>query len=97
MGVIKLTNGRVTGGDTVLSHFGSHSQIGDEFSAYIQTERHSPGTAPLFGLDELEIEIVGSSKGRTAACTGTVRQLPGVTLSVTLVRIDEPHPATQRT
>jgi hypothetical protein len=88
MGVITLADGHVSGGDTVLSYFGTYSQAGDAFTAHINTERHSPGAVPLFGLDVLEIELVGTSKGRTAAGKGTVKQLPGVALSITLVRIE---------
>lgn len=88
VGVVELTNGRVRGGDTVLDYFGSYTQTGDAFYAHIQTQRHSPGEVPLFGIDDLDIEFVGTSKERTAAGAGTVKQLPGVALNITLVRIE---------
>jgi len=88
MGVIELKAGRVTGGDAVLSYFGSYTQDGDQSSATIRTERHSQGNVALFGLDEIDISLSGTSRGRTGSGTGRVMQVPEVLFKVTLVRID---------
>ncbi|QUS40705.1 hypothetical protein RPMA_19110 [Tardiphaga alba] len=88
MGVIELKAGRITGGDTGLSYFGTYTQDQDQFTATIRTERHSPGGIALFGLDEINITLAGKFKDRTGSGTGRVKQVPDVIFNVTLVRID---------
>src|SRR3982074_1519694 len=50
IGVIELNDGKVTGGDTVLAYTGSYVADGDKFTAFIATERHTPGQPSVFGL-----------------------------------------------
>jgi hypothetical protein len=45
-GVIELNDGKVTGGDTALAYTGSYVVDGDNFTAFIATERHTPGQPP---------------------------------------------------
>lgn len=86
-GVVVLTDGKVSGGDTVLSYTGHCEQMGDQFKATIATKRHSAGQPSIFGIDDVDIALVGrSNEGPTASCAGTVKQAPGVTLEATLVR-----------
>lgn len=89
MGVIELNAGRLTGGDTIISYFGTYSQDGDRFTASIRTERHSSGHAALFGHDNVDISVTGTSKDSTGAGTGHVKQLPGAIFQVVLVRMPE--------
>jgi hypothetical protein len=74
----------------VLTYTGHYDQIGDEFKATIATERHSPGQLSVFGIDNVDIALVGrSNEGPTASCAGTVKQAPGVDFEVTLVRMPD--------
>ncbi|WP_249225278.1 hypothetical protein [Tardiphaga alba] len=87
MGVITLDGGRLTGSDASISYRGSYIQEGDAFTADIQTSRHADGPPSIFGIDELDIQVVGTSKARTASCRGTVKQRPNIPFEVVLVRI----------
>jgi hypothetical protein len=89
MGVITLADGKLTGGDTVIAYSGSYVQQGDAFTATIATRRHSEGHSGIFGIDEVEIEMVGTSKTTTASCKGRVKQRPEVPFEVVLVRIND--------
>lgn len=86
-GLIELSEGRLGGGDTVLSYFGTFAQDGRAFHGIISTGRHSSGPVPLFGLDRFDAEIVGTSQGETCIGTTTVEQLPGKVFSLTMTRI----------
>lgn len=92
-GVIELNDGKVTGGDTVLAYNGSYVLDGDEFTAFIATQRHTPGQPSVFGIgmDVIELTLIGKSTPTTASCTGTAKQAPGLTFEATLIRIaDQP-------
>ncbi len=88
VGVVELTNERLSGRDTVIEYSGILTQIGDSFKATISTRRHSPGQPGMLGIDELDVEFEGTSARSTAICTGRVLQLPQVPLEVVLVRIE---------
>lgn len=76
--VVMLEDGKITGGDTVIAYKGSCSQAGDEFSADISTNRHTPGQSSVFGIDNVDITLVGKSTRTMASCRGTSRQAPGI-------------------
>lgn len=87
-GVVALTHGKISGGDTVLSYTGHYEQTGDQFRAVVATERHSQGQPSVFGIDNVDIALIGrSNEGPTASCAGTVKQAPDVIFEVTLVRM----------
>ena len=92
-GIVELKDGKVTGGDTVLAYTGSYVEDGDAFTALIATERHSPGHPSVFGIDNVELTLSGNSSATTtASCTGTVKQVPGMTFEAVLIRIaDQPR------
>jgi hypothetical protein len=88
MGIITLADGHLSGGDTVIAYSGSYVQTGDAFTATIATRRHAEGQPAIFGIDEVEIDLVGTSKTTTASCRGVVKQRPGVPFEVVLVRME---------
>lgn len=88
MGVIMLADGVLEGRDGVIAYTGSYVQQGDAFTAKVATRRHTEGRPAIFGIDEMDIELTGTSKVTTAACRGIVRQQPGVPLEVILLRMD---------
>jgi hypothetical protein len=93
-GVIELNDGKVTGGDTVLAYTGSYVVDGDKFTAFIATERHTPGQPSVFGIgiDDVNLTLTGTSTPTTASCTGAAKQAPGLTFEATLIRIaDQPR------
>ena len=88
-GVIELNDGNVTGGDTVLAYTGSYVVDGDEFTAFITTERHTPGQPSVFGIgiDDVNLTVTGKATPTTASCTGIAKQAPGLTFEAVLVRM----------
>ena len=86
-GVVMLKDGKITGGDTVLAYAGSYSQAGDDFTVDISTERHSPGQLSVFGIDKVDLTLMGKSTGITASCRGTTRQEPGMAFEAIIIRI----------
>jgi hypothetical protein len=88
MGVITLSDGVLAGGDNVIAYSGRYMQHGDAFTATVATRRHAEGRASIFGLDEVDIELAGTSKTNTAACRGTVKQRPGMPFEVVLLRME---------
>lgn len=63
-GVVLLKDGLITGGDTVLAYTGSYNQDGDTFTVDIATRRHTPGQLSVFGIDNVDLTLVGKSSGR---------------------------------
>jgi hypothetical protein len=91
-GIVELNDGKVTGGDTVLAYTGSYVEDGDAFTALIATCRHTPGQPSVFGIDidNVDLTITGNSSATTtASCTGTVKQIAGMTFEAVLIRISD--------
>jgi len=91
-GILLLTNGKITGGDSVLTYSGSYQVDEDRFTAVVSTKRHAAGQPTLFGIDEVQIEVVGKSTGTTASCTGAAKQAPDLPFQATLIRVQTPSP-----
>jgi hypothetical protein len=90
-GVIKLNDGKVTGGDTGLAYIGSYVVEGENFTALIATERHTPGQPSIFGIgiDDVDLTVTGKATPTTASCAGTVKQAPGLAFEAVLVRMSD--------
>ena len=90
-GSLELGDGKVTGGDTVISYSGSYSEDGDRFTAAISTRRHAPGQPSLFGagIDNVDLTVTGQSKAKWIVCSGTVKQVPGLTIEASFVRLPD--------
>jgi hypothetical protein len=89
MGIIELNNGKVTGRGTVLAFTGSYVTDGDKFTAFIATERHTPGYPSAFGIgiDDVNLTLTGKSTPTTASCTGAAEQAPGLAFEAVLVHM----------
>jgi hypothetical protein len=84
-GIVVLNDGKLIGGDTVLAYTGTYFQNGYSFLASVKTRRHAPGQPSVFGIDDLDLTLIGKSTPTTASCTGTARQAPDLTFVATLV------------
>ena len=82
-----LNDGKITGGDGGLAYTGTYFQNGDRFSAVITTSRHAPGQPSIFGIDNVDLTLTGTSAPTTASCIGTAKQAPDLTFEATLVRM----------
>jgi len=94
-GIVRLANGAITGGDSVLSYSGRYEVDQDRFTATLFTTRHTAGHASLFGVDDLELKLEGQSKGITASCSGIAMQAPDLPLQATLIRVQHSAPTNQ--
>jgi hypothetical protein len=89
-GIVRLANGEISGGDSVLSYSGRYQIDEDRFTATLFTTRHTAGHASLFGVDEVELKLEGQSKGMTASCSGIAAQAPELPFQATLIRVQSP-------
>jgi hypothetical protein len=89
-GILVLANGTISGGDSVLTYSGSYQVDEDRFTALVSTRRHAAGQPTLFGVDELDIEVAGKSRGMTASCVGSAKQAPDLPFQATLIRVQTP-------
>ena len=94
-GIVHFANGRIWGGDSIISYSGSYEVDGDRFTATVTTKRHSAGHDTVFGadIDEVELTLVGTSNGKIANCSGTAPQAPGMAFEATLILSEEQPPA----
>jgi hypothetical protein len=88
-GVVVLTDGEITGQDTVIAYSGFYEQDGDLFTATVRIRRYCEGQPSLFGIDDVELRLRGKSTGKMAVCTGTTEQVPGLVFQATLIRAQE--------
>jgi T3SS negative regulator,GrlR len=86
-GIVVLNDGKISGGDGGFAYAGTYFQNGDRFSAAITMWRHAPGQNSVFGIDDIDLTVTGTSALTTASCTGTARQAPGLTFEATLIRM----------
>jgi hypothetical protein len=89
-GIVRLANGEITGGDSVLTYSGRYEVDEDRFTAVVSTKRHAAGQPSVFGVDEVELKLAGKSMGVTACCSGTAKQAPELPFQATLIRVQAP-------
>jgi hypothetical protein len=94
-GILHLANGKISGGDSVLTYSGSYEVDQDRFTAVVSTKRHAAGQPTLFGIDEVQIEVAGQSTGMTASCAGAAKQAPELAFQATLIRVQIPSLASR--
>jgi len=88
--VVLAPDGKLSGGDTIMSYTGHWRPDGEQFEATLFATRHSPGPGAFGEVDYLDITLTGRSKGGiTASCKGTAKQVPGLMLDATLVRMGD--------
>lgn len=91
-------DGKLGGGDATFSYYGDWEQEGKRFKATLSAKRTSAGPPGVFGIDEVDIVVTGSSDGGpTLLCTGFAKQAPGLKLDVTLDRLRDASDKPQST
>src|SRR5262249_6915804 len=58
-GRVLLKDGRIFGGDTVITYGGTSQVDGSQLTATLTTRRHAAGQPSVFGIDEVEIKFAG--------------------------------------
>lgn len=84
-GIVHFADGMLWGRDSIISYGGSYQVDGDRFAATVTTKRHTAGHPTVFGIDEIELQLVGTAKGTIVTCQGTTDAAPGMVLEVTLI------------
>jgi hypothetical protein len=87
-GIVELSDGKLTGGDSVSVYTGAYVLDGDKFEAFVAARRRRSGPS-VFGIDNVDLRLTGKSTPTMASCTGTAEQAPGMTLEATLIRIED--------
>ena len=90
-GMVVLDQGRLRGGDIAIAYLGTYTEDGDNFSADVQTRRHSspPGVVSVFGDDDLEVQLKGTSSGTAINLEGSSQAAPGITFKAVLTHIGD--------
>ena len=88
-GIVMLQDGKLTGGDTVIACRGLYSQTGDEFTADIAIHRHTAGQLSVFGIDNVDLTLVGKSTRTMASCRGMSLQAPGMAIEAIIIPITD--------
>ncbi|MGA7675125.1 MAG: GrlR family regulatory protein [Rhizomicrobium sp.] len=90
-GVIVLSGGHVRGGDSSVYYVGTYEQAGNQFTASVAAKTHTrmPGMGNVFGVDNVDIKLAGTSTGDSANVTGTAAQAPGVQFHAELSRLSD--------
>jgi hypothetical protein len=84
-GIVTLSGGTITGGDSFFDYSGSYEQNGDRLTATVRTRRRCDGPPAVFGIDEVVLNLEGRCQGEIVVCAGRAEQAPGVTCEVTLI------------
>jgi hypothetical protein len=87
--VVFLHGGKLRGGDSSMWYAGEYTDNGGKMTAKIAVARHSPGLPSVFGIDNVNIVLTGSSTDTTAHATGSSPQAPGLSFSVNLSRLSD--------
>ena len=90
-GVLQLTDGKITGGDSIVTYTGTYVIRGDRITGVLQTKRQTKGHATVFGIDDLTLRFKGTCDGKIAKYTAVADEAPGVELVGTLI-FQEPEP-----
>jgi T3SS negative regulator,GrlR len=86
-GIVVIGGDNIRGGDDFFAYFGTIQRRDNGFLAEIETKRHSPGRASVFGIDEVNIQLSGMMDGLNAICTGAAKQMPGLIFKAVLTFI----------
>jgi hypothetical protein len=93
-GIVHFADGKIWGGDSIISYSGTYEVDGDRFTATVTTKRHSAGHATVFGagIDEVELKLVGTSNGKIASCSGMAAAAAGMAFEATLILSEDQPP-----
>ncbi|MEH2614371.1 hypothetical protein [Bradyrhizobium sp. AZCC 1693] len=92
-GIAHVQDGKIWGGDSIMTYSGSCKVDGDRFTAIVTTKRHTEGHVTVFGADDLTMKLEGTFDGKIARYVGTAEQVPGVLLEGTLILSEQQPPA----
>lgn len=88
-GVVYFQDGKLRGGDSMMVYMGTYNENDGQLTADVHSYKHTsvPGMTSVFGVDDLHIHLTGTTKGGMISLTGSSREVKGVNISVSLVRL----------
>jgi hypothetical protein len=89
-GIVHVADGRLWGRDSIMLYDGSYETEGDRFTAILRTKRHTAGHDTVFGTDEMEVKLEGTTLGKTAQYVATTEAAPGMVMEGTLIPCQAP-------
>lgn len=90
-GCVVLADGRIRGGDAGMYYVGTYELSGSEIRSNLTVDRHTnfPGMVSVFGVDKVQVLLVGKVEGHTIEAQGSAPQAPGLTFRARLTLIAE--------
>lgn len=90
-GVGYFKDGKLRGGDSMMAYSGDFRESGGTLTANVRVFKHTdvPDMGSVFGVDLVDIALSGTVNGDEAVLTGTAPQAPGVTLQVSIQRLQD--------
>jgi hypothetical protein len=90
-GVIYANQGKLLGGNSAFAFIGSYHDAGDEILVEVSTQRHNddPSYRPLFGTDQITLNLKGKQQGERFHFEGGTAQVPGVAFRSTMIPISD--------
>lgn len=88
-GVVVVEDGTVRGGDSGMYYVGTFQEANNQFTATLRVRRHSNqlGIPSVFGIDDVNLTLQGTSTANSATVRGTSAQAPGVQFQAQLALI----------
>jgi hypothetical protein len=75
-GIVVLSDGKLSGGDTVSDYTGAYVLEGNKITASVAARRRTQGRS-VFGIDDVDLTVTGKSTPTMASCAGTAKQQAG--------------------
>ena len=92
-GIVRLENGKITGGDSFFNYRGDYAVDGERFTATLTTSRRADGPTTVLGVDEIELKLTGTFNALIANCSGRSEQAPDIHFEATLFLGQDVGPA----
>ena len=70
-----------------MYYAGTFQESGNQFAAKVRVGRHSLGLVSVFGLDEVNLTLQGTTTINSATIIGTAAEAPGVQFQANLALI----------
>ena len=94
-GIAHLADGKISGGDSIMTYEGTYEIHGERITGVLKTKRHTDGHATVFGIDDLTLRFEGTCDGKIAKYTAVADEIPGIGLEGTLI-LSEPDAPKRR-
>lgn len=89
-GIAHVADGKIWGGDSIMSYSGTCEVDGDRFSAIVTLKRHTEGHATVFGADDITLSLRERAPTGLRAISGRQNRCPACCLRVRLFEAKNP-------